>query len=133
MCRGSYTGRTKLQFLKINIIHHMNGCFSLCLTSFIFDIFSKTEQYFLLLDKLLPDSVMASSRSEENILSDRYLPSHYAGLAWEIATSPIIVYGRSAAQPRVGTHNNLKIIKDIDLIFKHNVRNILIYKCTKMN
>ena len=25
--------------------------------------------------------------------------SHYAGLAWEIATSPIIVYGGSAAQP----------------------------------
>ena len=30
-------------------------------------IFSKTEQYFLLLDKLSPDSVMASSRSEENV------------------------------------------------------------------
>ena len=34
----------------------------------ILDIFSKTEQYFLLLDKLLPDSVMASSRSEENVV-----------------------------------------------------------------
>ena len=43
------------------------------LTSFIFDIFSKTKQYFfLLLDKLLPDSVMASSRSEENV--DKLLP-----------------------------------------------------------
>ena len=26
-------------------------------------------------------------------------PSHYAGLAWEIATSPIEMHGRSAAQP----------------------------------
>ena len=48
----------------------MNGCFSFCLTSFILDIFSKTEQYFLLLDKLSPDSVMASSRSEANFSSD---------------------------------------------------------------
>ena len=39
-----------------------------------------------------------------NELSDRHLPSHYAGLAWEIATSPIVMNGRSAAQPRVGTH-----------------------------
>ena len=31
---------------------------------YLLGIFSKTEQYFLLLDKLLPDSVMASSRSE---------------------------------------------------------------------
>ena len=27
-----------------NIIFCVNGCFSFCLTSFIFDIFSKTEQ-----------------------------------------------------------------------------------------
>ena len=51
---------------------YMNGCFSFCLTSFIFDIFSKTEQYFLLLDKLLPDSVMASSRSEENVVLNNF-------------------------------------------------------------
>ena len=40
--------------------------------SFILDIFSKTEQYFLLLDKLLPDSVMASSRSEENVVLNNF-------------------------------------------------------------
>ena len=40
-----------------------------------------------------------------NELSDRHLPSHYAGLAWEIVTSPIEMHGRSAAQPRVGTHS----------------------------
>ena len=28
-----------------------------------------------------------------------------AGLAWEIATSPIVMHGRSVAQPRVGTQN----------------------------
>ena len=39
-----------------------------------------------------------------NEISDRHLPSHYAGLAWEIATSPIVMHGRSAAQPRAGTH-----------------------------
>ena len=50
----------------------MNGCFSFCLTSLIFDIFSKTEQYFLLLDKLSPDSVMASSRSEENVVLNNF-------------------------------------------------------------
>ena len=38
----------------------------------ILDIFSKTEQYFLLLDKLLPDSVMASSRSEENVVLNNF-------------------------------------------------------------
>ena len=38
-----------------------------------------------------------------NELSDRLLTSHYAGLVWEIATSPIVLHGRSAAQPRVGT------------------------------
>ena len=38
----------------------------------IFDIFSKTEQYLLLLDKLLPDSVMASSRSEENVVLNNF-------------------------------------------------------------
>ena len=37
-------------------------------------------------------------------MNDRDLPSHPAGLAWEIATSPIVMHGRSAAQPRVGTH-----------------------------
>ena len=41
-------------------------------TSFIPYIFSKTEQYFLLLDKLLPDSVMASSRSEENVVLNNF-------------------------------------------------------------
>ena len=46
----------------------MNGYFSFCLTSFILVIFSKTEQNFLLLDKLSPDSVMASPRSEENVV-----------------------------------------------------------------
>ena len=51
---------------------YMNGCFSFCLTSFILDIFSKTEQYFLLLDKLSPDSVMASSRSEENVVLNNF-------------------------------------------------------------
>ena len=50
----------------------MNGCFSFCLTSCIPNIFSKTEQYFLLLDKLLPDSVMASSRSEENVVLNNF-------------------------------------------------------------
>ena len=35
---------------------------------YILGIFSKTDQYFLLLDKLLPDSVMASSRSEVNVV-----------------------------------------------------------------
>ena len=39
---------------------------------FILNIFSKTEQYFLLLDKLLPDSVMASSRSEENVVLNNF-------------------------------------------------------------
>ena len=39
---------------------------------FILDIFSKTEQYSLLLDKLLPDSVMASSRSEENVVLNNF-------------------------------------------------------------
>ena len=39
------------------------------------------------------------------IMSDRDLPSHPAGLAWEIATSPIVMHGRSEAQPRVETHN----------------------------
>ena len=34
--------------------------------------FSKTEQYFLLLDKLLPDSVMAASRSEENVVLNNF-------------------------------------------------------------
>ena len=48
----------------------MNGCFSFCLTPYIPNVFSKTEQYFLLLDKLSPDSVMASSRSEETFSSD---------------------------------------------------------------
>ena len=38
----------------------------------ILDIFSKTEQYFLLLNKLLPDSVMASSRSEENVVLNNF-------------------------------------------------------------
>ena len=51
---------------------NMNGCFSFCLTSCIPNIFSKTEQYFLLLDKLLPDSVMASSRSEENVVLNNF-------------------------------------------------------------
>ena len=37
-------------------------------------------------------------------MNDRDLPSHYACLAWEIATSPVVMNGRSAAQPRVGTH-----------------------------
>ena len=37
-------------------------------------------------------------------MNDRDFPSHPAGLAWEIATSPIVMHGRSAAQPRVGTH-----------------------------
>ena len=37
-----------------------------------------------------------------------FLASHTAGLAWEIATSPSVVHGRSAqlAQPRVGAHKN---------------------------
>ena len=39
---------------------------------YILGIFSKTEQYFLLLDKLLPDSVMASSRSEENVVLNNF-------------------------------------------------------------
>ena len=42
------------------------------LMSYIFGIFSKTEQYFLLLDKLLADSVMASSRSEENVVLNNF-------------------------------------------------------------
>ena len=37
-------------------------------------------------------------------MNDRDLPSHPAGLAWEIATSPIVMHGRSIAQPRVGIH-----------------------------
>ena len=37
-------------------------------------------------------------------MNNRDLPSHPAGLAWEIATSPIVMHGRSVAQPRVGTH-----------------------------
>ena len=49
---------------------NMSGCFSFCLVSYILGIFSKTEQYVLLLDKLSPDSVMASSRSEENVLNN---------------------------------------------------------------
>ena len=36
-------------------------------------------------------------------MNDRDLPSHPAGLAWEVATSPIVMHGRSAAQPWVGT------------------------------
>ena len=51
---------------------YMSGCFSFCLVSYLLGIFSKTEQYFLLLDKLLPDSVMASSRSEENIVLNNF-------------------------------------------------------------
>ena len=39
---------------------------------YILGIFSKTEQYFLLLDKLSPDSVMASSRSEENVVLNKF-------------------------------------------------------------
>ena len=50
----------------------MSGCFSFCLVSLILGIFSKTEQYYLLLDKLLPDSVMASSRSEENVVLNNF-------------------------------------------------------------
>ena len=50
----------------------MSGCFSFCLLSYILGIFSKTEQYFLLLDKLLPDSVMASSRPEENVVLNNF-------------------------------------------------------------
>ena len=50
----------------------VNGCFLFCLTSYIPNIFSKTEQYFLLLHKLLPDSVMASSRSEENVVLNNF-------------------------------------------------------------
>ena len=37
-------------------------------------------------------------------MNDRDLPSHPVGLAWEIATSPIVMHGRYAAQLRVGTH-----------------------------
>ena len=62
--RGNDTFKDSISF--------MNGCFSFCLTSFILDIFSKTEQYFFLLDKLLPDSVMASSRSEENVVLNNF-------------------------------------------------------------
>ena len=50
----------------------MNGCFSFCLTPYIPNIFFKTEQYFLLLDKLSLDSVMASSRSEENVVLNNF-------------------------------------------------------------
>ena len=42
----------------------------------------------------------------------------YWSLAWEIATSAIGMHGRSAAQPRVGTHiniNNSGTIWDINL------------------
>ena len=37
-------------------------------------------------------------------MTDRDLPSHPGGLAWEIVTSPIVIHGRSTAQARVGTH-----------------------------
>ena len=41
-------------------------------TLYLLGIFSKTEQYFLLLDKLSPDSVMASSRSEESVVLNNF-------------------------------------------------------------
>ena len=42
-------------------------------TFYIYLIFSpKQNDIFLLLDKLLPDSVMASSRSEENVVLNNF-------------------------------------------------------------
>ena len=61
-CPADMTGKVKF----------MSGCFSFWLLSYILGIFSKTEQYFLQLDKLLPDSVMASSRSEENVVLNNF-------------------------------------------------------------
>ena len=40
------------------------------------------EQYFLLLDKLLPDSVMASSRSEENVVLNNFQHKDVAVLVY---------------------------------------------------
>ena len=68
--RGPHGLQHHLSFKKY--ILNMSGCFSFCLLSYILGIFSKTEQYFLLLDKLLPDSVMASSRPEENVVLNNF-------------------------------------------------------------